>query len=122
MGPGKNGSDHVGKESQRQPLKNLHDQLVRSPNLQHEDRYRDWQDQHDRGDRNQQIDGGRNRSNIGSGINSVGNHKQGDGRVHQPTWIILAEHRRETPAAYHSDFRADELHRGHHRQGQDCDP
>src|SRR5262249_23624526 len=116
------GGDYVGQQRQREPFEDFCDQSIGSPNLQYNDGHSNWNDQRAYWYRNQHIDGGRNRADVGSCINSVRDYEAAHCPVEQFAGIVTAQHARQSHAADHSHFCADVLDGRHQRKGDNRRP
>ena len=69
-------SDDITEERQRQPFEDPRNQRVRAEDLKRDNSHSDRYDEGECGNRHEQINGCGNRSDVGAGINCIGDHEQ----------------------------------------------
>jgi hypothetical protein len=62
------------------------------------------------------------RANVRPGVDRVGDHQCRHDRIEQHLRIVLTQHPRETHPGDHANFRAHELHCGHHGEREQRGP
>jgi hypothetical protein len=113
---------HVGEQDERQPLENLCDQLVGSPNQQPNDEERvEWNPDQGSNSRDE-LRGLCHSTEISANVDEVSDDENGTGSPEHPAGIISSNGSCQTAPRNHSQSRAHQLDRGHQRKREERDP
>ena len=114
----------IREQRERQPLEDLEDGAVREEQLQAEDQRRHRRHEPQLRDRSpgKQRPGGRDRTQVGARVDRVGDEERKDARADEPRRELAAQRGAEPDAGVQRDSRAQLLHRGHQREGEQRGP